>query len=71
MGNLPEKRLSLSQPFLHTGVDYCGPFYVKEKRHRNRSKEKAFISIFIYLVTKAVDLELVSDSTTQAFIASI
>ena len=71
IGNLPEKRLSLSQPFLHVGVDFCGPFYVKEKRHRNRRKEKAYISIFICLATKAVNLELVSDSTTEAFIASL
>ena len=38
MGNLPEHRLFSIRPFLHVGVDYCGPFFIKEKRHRNRNK---------------------------------
>ncbi|XP_033217077.1 uncharacterized protein LOC117172897 [Belonocnema kinseyi] len=71
MGNLPEKRLCYSRPFLNVGVDYCGPFYIKEKRHRNRKSEKAYVSIFICFATKSVYLELVSDLTTEAFLGSL
>ena len=71
MGNLPEKRLSYSRPFLNVGVDYCGPFYIKEKRHRNRKRENAYVLIFICFATKAVHLELVSELTTEAFLGSL
>ena len=47
MGNLPGKRLLYSRPSLDVGVDYCGPFFVKQRRHRNRGKDKVHISTFI------------------------
>ena len=71
MGNLPKDRVSFSRPFEHVGVDYCGPFFVKEHRHRNRIKVKTYVSIFDCLATKAVHLELASDLTTEAFIACL
>ena len=71
MGNLPEKRLSYSRPFLNVGVDYCGPFFVKQKRHRNRGKDKVHVAIFVCFATKAVHLELVSDETTEAFLGCL
>ena len=71
MGNLPEHRLNSTRPFLNIGIDYCGPFYIKEKRHRNRNKIKVYVSIFICFATKAVHLELVSDLSTKAFISCL
>lgn len=35
MGDLPKVRVAQSRPFLHTGVDYCGPIFIKERVHRN------------------------------------
>ncbi|XP_033228837.1 uncharacterized protein LOC117180447 [Belonocnema kinseyi] len=71
MGNLPKDRVSFTRPFEHVGVDYCGPFFVKENRHRNRTKVKTYISIFVCLATKAVHLEIASDLTREAFIACL
>jgi hypothetical protein len=71
MGDLPEARITKSRPFTNVGIDYCGPFYVKERRHRNRSKVKVYVAIFICLATRAVHIELVSDPTTEAFIAAL
>ena len=71
MGNLPENRLVLARPFFNVGIDYCGPFHIKEKRFRNRNKVKAYVSIFVCFATKAVHLELVSDLTTEAFIGCL
>ncbi|XP_033213946.1 uncharacterized protein LOC117171010 [Belonocnema kinseyi] len=71
MGNLPLERVSFSGSFLNIGVDYCGAFYIKEKRFRNRNKIKVYVAIYICMSTKAVHLELVSDLTTDAFIASL
>ena len=54
MGNLPKNRLVYKRPFLQTGINYCGPFYIKEKRHRNRNKVKVYVAIFIGVAKKAV-----------------
>ena len=71
MGDLPESCITESRPFTNIGVDYCGPFYVKERRDRNRRRVKVYVAIFICLATKAVHIELVSDLTTDAFLAAL
>ncbi|XP_051170292.1 uncharacterized protein LOC127287411 [Leptopilina boulardi] len=71
MGNYPKARVTGSYPFEHTGVDYCGHFYIKEKRLRNKQKIKVYVAVFVCLSTKAVHIELVSDLTTDAFIGSL
>jgi hypothetical protein len=71
MRDLPESRITESRPFTNIGIDYCGPFYIKERRDRNLRKVKVYVAIFIYLATKAVHIELVSDLTTDAFLAGL
>ena len=71
MGNLPEKRISFSRPFLNVGVDYCKPFFAKQRRHQNRGKDKVHIATFICFATKAVHLEVVGDETTEAFLGCL
>lgn len=71
MGNLPRTRLVSSRPFENVGVDFCGPFLIKEKKYRNRSKIKIYVAVFVCLVVKAVHLEIVSDLTTEAFTACL
>ncbi|XP_071878302.1 uncharacterized protein [Bombus fervidus] len=71
MGDLPAARITESRPFTNVGIDYCGPFYVKERKDRNRRKIKVYVSIFVCLAVKAVHIELVSDLTSEAFIAAL
>ncbi|XP_063994304.1 uncharacterized protein LOC135171606 [Diachasmimorpha longicaudata] len=72
MGDLPENRVTgFTRPFINVGVDYCGPFYIKEKKFRNRVKVKAYVAVFICMATKAVHLELVSDMTTAGFLGAL
>ncbi|XP_044019477.1 uncharacterized protein LOC122859861 [Aphidius gifuensis] len=71
MGNLPKARINEAIPFTIVGVDFCGPFLVKEKKERNRIKVKIYVAVFVCLVIKAVHLEMVSDLTTDCFIAAL
>ncbi|XP_018566985.1 uncharacterized protein LOC108907687 [Anoplophora glabripennis] len=70
MGNLPAERLNPAPPFYTTGVDYAGPFLIKDKDGRGYKLKKCYISLFVCFSTRAVHLELVSDLTTEAFLAS-
>lgn len=71
MGNLPRVRVTAARPFLNTGVDYCGPFFIKEKKLRNRNRVKVYVAVFTCLSVKAVHLEVVSDMTTEGFLAAL
>ncbi|CAK9831432.1 hypothetical protein ANTRET_LOCUS8425 [Anthophora retusa] len=71
MGNLPASRVTENRPFSNCGIDYCGPFFIKERRHRNRARVKVYVAVFVCLATKAVHLEVVSDLTTDAFLAAL
>ncbi|XP_076384076.1 uncharacterized protein LOC143261733 [Megalopta genalis] len=71
MGNLPPSRVTESRPFSNVGVDYCGPFYIKERKRRNRGKIKVYVAVFVCLAVKTTHLELASDLTSVAFIAAL
>ncbi|XP_062540922.1 uncharacterized protein LOC134208964 [Armigeres subalbatus] len=69
-GQLPGTRVRPSRPFSITGVDYCGPFYLKPP-HRRAAAPKSYISVFICFSTKAIHLEIVSDLSTTGFISAL
>lgn len=71
MGNLPKARVTPCRPFLNSGLDYGGPFNIKIHNLRSARLIKAYICIFVCLVTKAVHIEVVTDLTTDAFIAAL
>lgn len=71
MGDLPIERVTSGFPFETVGVDYCGPITVKERTGKSRKTFKAYIAVFICMKTKAVHLDLVTDLTTDAFVACL
>lgn len=70
MGNLPFARVNPARPFLHSGLDYAGPFLTKTSPGRRHRTRKSYVSVFICLSTRAIHLELVSDYSTDAFLAA-
>lgn len=68
MGNLPEARFVPSSPFFVTGIDYAGPFLIKQTRNKTI---KAFVAVYVCMSTKAIHLELVSSLSSDAFLASL
>ena len=71
MGQLPPERISPDSVFDRVGVDYAGPILVKYGMVRKTTVVKAYICIFVSLSVKAVHLEVVSDLTAEAFIATL
>ncbi|XP_066583786.1 uncharacterized protein [Prorops nasuta] len=71
MGDLPEFRVNQARPFKNTGIDYCGPLFIKERKFRNRGRIKVYICVFICMTTRAIHLEVVSDMTTVGFLGAL
>lgn len=71
MGDLPKFTVNAAHPFYEVGCDYAGPILYKQHNGRKSPLTKAYVAIFICLVTKAVHLELVSDLSTDAFLAAL
>lgn len=71
MGNLPASRITVARPFTTCGVDYAGPLTIRECKRRNARHTKAYICIFVCFATKAIHIELVSDLTSDSFLAAL
>ena len=74
MSDLQAERVSLpTSPFIHTGIDYFGPLFVKFSR-KNRSNQavfKRYGAIFTCLASRALHIELVGDLSTDTFILAL
>ncbi|XP_050356528.1 uncharacterized protein LOC126777526 [Nymphalis io] len=70
MGQLPGVRLKPSKPFKSAGVDYAGPINIRFSPGRGAKSYKAYICLFICMVTRAIHLEVVTDMSAKAFIAA-
>ena len=70
MGQLPAERVHPAPPFYHTGVDLAGPLFCKRNRARNSPSNKVYVCLYVCLTTKAIHLDLVSETLTAAFLAS-
>ncbi|XP_029163408.1 uncharacterized protein LOC114934860 [Nylanderia fulva] len=71
MGNLPRDRVTPTRPFLSTGLDYAGPILLRTSKGRGHRAHKGYIAVFVCFWSKAIHLEVVSDYTSEAFIAAL
>ena len=68
MCNLPAFHLDYSQPpFTHTGVDFLGTLFIKQRQ----SRLKRWGCLFVGMVTRAIHLELVEAMDTDSFINTL
>ena len=56
---------------MHIGVDYAGPIILKVGKVRKPVHIKSYICVFVSFSVRAVHLELVSDQTSEAFLAAL
>ncbi|KAL0879304.1 hypothetical protein ABMA27_003083 [Loxostege sticticalis] len=69
MGSLPHDRVNVCRPFQKIGIDFAGPITVKQSRIRKSVQSTGYICVIVCFVTKALHLELLSDITTDSFLA--
>ncbi|XP_066585627.1 uncharacterized protein [Prorops nasuta] len=70
MAPLPADRLIPRRPFAITGLDFAGPFPILFSKGRGAKSTKGYVAIFICFTIKAVHMEVVSDMTTETFLAA-
>jgi len=71
VGQLPLARVPVSRPLVNAGIDYVGPFEMKSGKTRSKTTTKCNVALLICMATKAMHLELVSNLTSEAFIAAL
>ncbi|XP_022829237.1 uncharacterized protein LOC111358355 [Spodoptera litura] len=71
MGNLPLQRLQADYPFSNTAVDYAGPILISNRKGRGTQLKKSYIAVFVCLAVRAVHIELVTDLSSEGFIAAL
>ena len=62
---LPTFRVKEEPPFTYVGVDFAGPLYT---RTTGTQSDKVWICLFTCCVIRAINLEVVTDLSTEAFI---
>lgn len=63
-------RLTPTRAFLNTGLDFCGPFFIRPQP-RSKTVQKVYICVFTCFVTRCVHLEVVYDLSTKAFLSAL
>lgn len=71
MGDLPSERVQVCRAFEKVGVDFAGPFLVKESGRRKAATRKTYACVFVCLASKAIHIELVSSLSTDDFIEAL
>ncbi|XP_015189502.1 PREDICTED: uncharacterized protein LOC107073388 [Polistes dominula] len=69
-GDLLSSRVQEAIAFSHVEENFFGLIYAKEKKYCNKGRGKKYGCIFVCMTIKAVHIELVSDLTTDAFLAA-
>ena len=67
MADLPKERITPSPPFTYSGVDYFGPFYIKQ----GRKDVKRYGVLFTCLASRAVHIETADTLETDSFINAL
>lgn len=71
MADLPKARINVLSPFSNVGIDFAGPFKIKDRNGRGCKITKGYICLFICFSTKAIHLEVTSDLSTENFLSCL
>ena len=74
MSDLPAEKVSVpTSPFIHTGINYFGPLFVKfsRKTRSNQAISKRYGAIFTCLASSALHNKLAGDLSAYSFILAL
>ncbi|KRZ96781.1 Uncharacterized protein T08_13947 [Trichinella sp. T8] len=72
MGDLPANRVTETLSFIHTGVDFAGPLFIRrDVQGHDARANKAYVCIFTCMTTRAVHQELLREQTTHSFLQGL
>ena len=71
LADYPAERVKENPSFTIVGVDYAGPFLMKQGYTRRPVIVKGYLAVFVCFCTRAIHLDVVSDLTTKAFLACL
>nr|CAI5839102.1 unnamed protein product [Callosobruchus analis] len=74
MADLPKHRVTPARRFLlllYAGIDFCGPFSIKDRRHPNYNLSKAYVCLFKCFSTMAIHLEVATELSCESFLACL
>ena len=71
MGMLPYTRVNQAHAFVHATVDYFGPMDMKASFLRTSKTMKCWGAVFVCSATKAIHLELVTELSSESYIAAL
>ena len=63
----PQVRVSEDFPFTHTGLDFAGPLYVKDKSAEAK-EDKVYVCLFTCASVKGVHLKLTRSLDVNSFL---
>ena len=67
MADLPHERMEATPPFVYSGMDCFGPFYVKD----GRKELKRYGLLLTCMCSRAIHIEVLDDLTTDAFLNAL
>ena len=66
--DLPKERLDDTRAFNSVGLDYCGPFYVKEIFNKDLPTNKCWIALITCASTRSICLDIAKDYSAETCI---
>jgi len=71
MGQLPGARVTPASPFAVTDVNFAGSVFINLGHIREPVIVKGCISLFVCFAAKTIHLEIVTDLSTESFLAAL
>ncbi len=71
MGLLPSIRTTPAPPFVNVGIDFAGPFTLRQGYTRKPVLIKCYVVIFVCMFTKCVHLDVCASLSTEDFLATL
>ncbi len=67
----PIERVTSSPSFSYTGMDYCGPIFMKSDQNPKEPPIKCWIMLAVCLCSRSIHLELIPSLSSESFILAI